>query len=408
MTAKHSWAFKARFRTRAYGWKGSSLAIRRLKEAVSEIKMVARTDAVVAADGAVTLFERFWPSLEQIDTSSGALGTAVNRTQEELIPLVVSAPADRKTRDKWLERLWEAIQEDGVDYLWPVQDHWGELCGSGAVASEWADRLAGLIRMVWSEGKPGHYVTGTSLCLSSLLAAGRHQELWDLLGLARFPFWHDRKFGVDAFVKEGRIEEALAYAEASRGRNEPDRSIDAACERILLACGRVEEAYARYALTANESATGVATFRAVVKKYPGRNVEEILKDLAEASREPGRYFAAAKDAGCYELALRFAEDGRTDPRTLSRAARDLAGKQPEFAMRIGRLALARLLDGYGYDVIPADVFDAYRYFVAAAERRGLADIAIQEAIALAMARNSKQPGFLADALLSHIGRAPRP
>ena len=108
MVGKYPWEFRARFRSKAYGWKGSNLAIRRLKEAVSEIRKVARTDAVTAADGAVTLFERFWPALEHIDTSSGALGGAVNWTQEELLPLVVAAPADRKTRDKWLDRLWQA------------------------------------------------------------------------------------------------------------------------------------------------------------------------------------------------------------------------------------------------------------------------------------------------------------
>lgn len=160
---KTAWIFKPRFRSQAYGWKGSSLASKRLKEAVSEIKKVARTDAVTAADGAVSLFERFWPALEHIDTSSGALGGAVNWTQEELLPLVIAAPADRKTRDKWLDRLWQAIQDDGVDYLCVVQDHWGELCASPEVASHWADQFVGLIRLAWSDPRPGGYVSATRL-----------------------------------------------------------------------------------------------------------------------------------------------------------------------------------------------------------------------------------------------------
>jgi hypothetical protein len=65
---KTAWTFKSRFRSKAYGWKGSSLAIK-LKEAVSEIKKVARTDAVAASDGAVSLFERFWPELERLDSA---------------------------------------------------------------------------------------------------------------------------------------------------------------------------------------------------------------------------------------------------------------------------------------------------------------------------------------------------
>ena len=172
MKAKHHWTFKSRFRSKAYGWKGSSLASKRLKAAVSKIKKIARTDAVNAADGAVSLFERFWPALEPIDTSSGALGGAVNWTQEELLPLIVGAPADRKTRDKWLDRLWQAIQDDGVDYLCVVQDRWGELCASPEVASQWADQFVSLIRMAWSDPRPGGYVSASSLCLS-MPACGR-------------------------------------------------------------------------------------------------------------------------------------------------------------------------------------------------------------------------------------------
>lgn len=405
MIAKHPWTFKARFRSKAHGWKGSSLAIKRLKEAVSEIKRVARTDAVVAADGAVTLCERFWLALEHIDTSSGALGGAVNWTQEELLPLVIAAPADRKTRDKWLDRLWQAIQDDGVDYLCVVQDHWGELCASPEVASHWADQFVDLIRMAWSDPRPGGYVSATSLCFSSLLAAGRHQDIWDLLAIARFPFWPYRRYGVDALMKEARIEEALAYAEASRGLNQPDRSIDAACERILLGAGRADEAYERYALTASETATGLATFHAIAKKYPHREPSTILLDLAESSGDTGRYFAAAKDADFYDLALKFAGEGRTDPRTLSRAARDFAGKQPAFAMAAGRLTLERLLQGYGYEVTSLDVVDAYQHFVAAAGRMGMAESAARDATALASAAKAQPTRVPADVLLRSIGGA---
>ena len=60
-----------------------------------------------------------------------------------------------------------------------------------------------------------------------------------MLALRRFPFWPDRKFGMQALLAEDRMEEALAYAEASRGLNQPDAAIDAACEKILLDLGRV-------------------------------------------------------------------------------------------------------------------------------------------------------------------------
>jgi len=102
---------------------------------------VARSDAVVAADGAVALLERIWPALQSIDGSLGALGNAVYGTVHALIPLVVAAPADMKTRTAWLERMYEAVVEDGVDYLAPVQDHWGQLCVFPDLAGQRADRL---------------------------------------------------------------------------------------------------------------------------------------------------------------------------------------------------------------------------------------------------------------------------
>ena len=396
MTATRTWKFKARFRARALGWGGSRLGCRRLKEAVSEIKKVARVDPVAAADGVVSLLEKIWPAFERVDTSSGALGGAVNWTQGELLPIVIQAPADQETRNKWLDRLWQAIQEDGVDYLWMVQDRWGELCGSRETASFWADEFLGLVRTAWSDPRPGNYVQAASLCLSSLVAAGRHQELLETLALHRYPSWHYRRFGVQALVAEGRIDEALAYAEASRGLNQPDSSIDAACERILLDAGRAEEAY-EYALTSNVSSTGLATFRAIARKYPDCDSKRILLDLAESSGESGRWFAAAKDAGLLDLALEFAKTGRTDPRTLSRAARDLLETDARFCLRAGRLAIERILEGYGYELTGGDVIDAYRHFLAAAERLGVAERARNDV--LAMARKAEQGGATFSSLL---------
>jgi len=46
MAAKHTWTFKDRLRSRAFGWKGSRLAYQRLKEAVTKIEKAARTDPV--------------------------------------------------------------------------------------------------------------------------------------------------------------------------------------------------------------------------------------------------------------------------------------------------------------------------------------------------------------------------
>lgn len=387
---KHKWTLRARFRYRAFGWKGSRLASQRLKEAVAEIKKVAKADPIMAAEGAVVLMERIWPALEFVDSSSGALGAAVGWTLTELLPMVIGAPADRKTRDQWLARLFEAIQEDGVDYLWLLQESWGELCGSVEVASHWADQSLSLIKTAWTDPRPGGYVHQTSICLSSLLAARRYEELLGVLALRRVPDWSYRKFGVRALLAEGHVEDALAYAEASRGLNQPDNAIDAACERILLDSGRDEEAYEKYALTANMSSTGLATYRLIARKYPARDAQRILVDLAKSSGERGRWFAAAKDAGFLDLALYFAKTGSTEPRTLSRASRDLLEKDAKFSLQVGHIAVQRMLDGNGYDLTGPDVADAYRHFIKAAERLGVAQGARDDMFK--MATNAERKG----------------
>ena len=86
--------------------------------------------------------------------------------------------------------------------------------------------------------------------------------------------------------------------------------------------------------------------------------------------DEGKWFAAAKDAGLYDDALALASRTPCDPKTLSRAARDYAEKEPAFAVGAGMLALNWLVLGYGYEITSVDVWDAYRYTVAAAEQHG--------------------------------------
>ena len=109
----HSWTFRSRFRANAFGWR-SDLPIKRIKEAVAEITKTARKDKVLGAEGAVILLEKVSGALESVDSSSGALGTAVNRAIETLVPIVAQAPASDNLRDKWLERLWRAIEDDAI------------------------------------------------------------------------------------------------------------------------------------------------------------------------------------------------------------------------------------------------------------------------------------------------------
>ena len=123
----HKWAFRPGMRAGAYSWKSSAKAIDRLKTASAKIRVVARTAPNAGAECVIALAQRIWPSFEHIDTSAGALGNAVRRTLEDLLPILIEAPADEETRAKWLEQLREAIEDDGVDYLAPLADRFGQI-----------------------------------------------------------------------------------------------------------------------------------------------------------------------------------------------------------------------------------------------------------------------------------------
>jgi hypothetical protein len=357
----HPWTFKSRFRAKTYGWRGTALATKRLKEAVTEIKRVAKTDPITAADGVVSLMERIWPALQGIDGSSGALGGAVNRTLHALLPILINAPADNKTRSKWLDRLYDAVVEDGVEYLSPVEDQWGSICGDQELANHWADRLLPLLRQSWARSEWSSSVKGDSLCLSSLVRAERYEELQQLLALRSRPFWPFDKFWARALVQQGRIDEALALAE-SHLRERPNYGygdIVRFCEQTLLDAGRVEEAYRRFARAATHSMTNVGAFRQVVEKYPERDPRSILLDFVAAYTEKGKWFAAAKEAGCLDVALTCAADRSADPATLLRAARDYVVKDAFFAAQVALCALRNLLAGGGYEPTTMDVVHAY-------------------------------------------------
>src|SRR5215210_5216772 len=148
----YTWRFKTRFRRHAFGWK-SQPAITRIQEALAEIKQVARLEPLLAAEGAIALLECISPALEHVDSSSGAIGSAVNRTIAELVPVIAGAPADAGTRAAWLDRLFEAHAADQIPYIEQLAEYWGELCGSRELSSEWADRLINITRLALSPHK---------------------------------------------------------------------------------------------------------------------------------------------------------------------------------------------------------------------------------------------------------------
>ncbi len=397
----HAWEFKARFRRRAFGWR-SQPAITRIKQAVTEIKKVAKKHPVTAAEGAVVFLERVSPAIEQVDGSSGSISTAVSYAITELVPIIASAPADAKTRAKWLERLFAAHEADRIPYIERLTDSWGELCASQEVASSWADELIGITGMALSPDPElrGTY-HGTTACLSALYRAERYDELIDLLR-ADHLLWHYKVWAVKALSAQGKKAEALRYAEACRSPWASDAWIDCVCEEILLSSGMADEAYQRYGLRANQAGTYLATFRAVLKKYPHQTPSQILADLVDTTPgDEGKWFAAAKDAGLYDDALALASRTPCDPRTLARAARDFGEKQPAFAVSAGLLALYWLTLGYGYEITSADVMGAYRATLAAADRSGTL-IEVKERVRQLVAADA-QGGFVRQVLGRELG-----
>lgn len=376
-TPKHTWTFASRFRAGAFGWR-SEPAITRIKEAVSEIKAIAKKDPVLGAEGAILFLQKLSPALQNIDGSSGSIGTAANRAIEALVPIIAKAPVDLSLRRKWLEKLYQAHADDQVPYIESLADYWGELCACPELAAEWADRLAGTVETVFRRSKDEFgYFHGTPMAFSALLASGQYERLLALIDLYARKFWSYRKWGVNALVALGRKAEAIRYAEDCRGLNEPSWQIAQACEAILLSSGMADEAYAKYAYEANQAGTYLATFRVICKKYPGLTQESILADLVNRTPgEEGKWFAAAKDAKLYDVALDLARKSPVDHRTLLRAVEDFADSQPGFALNAGLTALHWICAGRAYEATIGEVRAIFDGVMKASEISGCQDSAL--------------------------------
>lgn len=185
-------------------------------------------------------------------------------------------------------------------------------------------------------------------------------------------------WGVKALLAMGKKAQALRYAEESRSEYGSSANISRECQEILLSSGLSEEAYRRYALEANWKSTYLATFREVVKKFPDRDKSQILEDLVKSTPgNEGKWFAAAKWAGLYDRAIELANTSPCDPKTLTRAARDMAQTQPFFAIEAGIAAIRWLVEGYGYEITGIDVISAFDYAMQAAGNAGCSEEALK-------------------------------
>jgi hypothetical protein len=373
VATSYAWAFRTSLRRNAFGWRGTRKAIERLNEAVGEIERMARTDPALAGEGAVLLLEKLSPAVNQIDSSSGALGNAANGVVQRMVPLIAAAPVPRRVREKWLERLLDAIQEDDPPYIESLGEHWGALCGDPALASDWADQLLPMVRLVLADRASGTYAYSKSstLCYSALFHARRFDDLLAVLALDPKPYWHDQQWAAKALAAQGDVDGGINLIEGLRSRYAPDMALSAVAEQLLLDAGRVDEAYARYGIQATSANTNIATFRAIAKRYPGIEPSRILGDLIVSTPgEEGKWFATAKTLKQYDLALALARRAPVDPKTLVRAARDHVKNQPVFALEVALMALYWMARGEGYELTGADVGAARDHAVAAAEILG--------------------------------------
>lgn len=377
MASQHAWSFRTSLKRRAFGLRGSAKAIQCLNKALAEIDRVAPLAPALAGEGAVLLLEKISPALENIDSSSGALGAAVHDAVRHLVPFIAQSPVSTPIRRKWLERLEQAYQDDGLSLIESLGEYWGELCGAGddgrALASEWADQLLPHVRQVMRDRNKGTYAfsQSTVLCHSALFHAGRHDELLALLALDPKPFWRDQIWHARVLAARGDIDEAVRFLEGLRSPWAPEAALAQIAEQMLIDAGRAEEAYSRFGLAATWANTHLARYRAIAKRYPTIEPQRILGDLIESTPgEVGKWFATAKTLKQFDLALSLAQRSPVDPKTLVRGARDQVASRPGFALEVALLALYGMAQGHGRDLSATDVLDARLHARAAAERLG--------------------------------------
>jgi hypothetical protein len=214
------------------------------------------------------------------------------------------------------------------------------------------------------------------------------------------------KLSATALVKQGKIDEAVAYAESIRDFHEgkyDNHSIDDFCEKSLLEAGRADEAYDKYGLRVQESGTYVSIYRSLVDRYPQRDNRQILLDLIGKSGARGKWFAAAKEAGFLDIALTCARSGQADPATLLRATRDFADKEPQFAVEVGIESIKALLSGTSYELpTGADVAAHYDVVIAVAGRHAMKEQAKAELSSIALRFGACGDGVLREALVRKL------
>jgi hypothetical protein len=132
--------------------------------------------------------------------------------------------------------------------------------------------------------------SGTAICLSCLLEAGRYADLIELLACARMKWWHWHRFGAEALARQGAWDAAIAYADGCRTpQGYDDRRIDRFCEDVLIKNGRADDAYHRYGLKAaagpnNGTGRDLVVLKASVVEAELEKLDLKLRTVRRATR----------------------------------------------------------------------------------------------------------------------------
>ncbi|MBN1602164.1 MAG: hypothetical protein JW915_11175 [Chitinispirillaceae bacterium] len=372
--SQHTWEFTKYFRTNAYGWKGTALASKRIKAAIKEINAVAKKEPTIAAEGAVIFIEKCWRAIEHIDSSSGAIGTAVGNAVIEIVQVIHDAPLAIEERQKLIERIWDSWEEEGYGYYDELSEKWTELCAEPEIMTYWADSFLPIVKQIFSTDTPRSCFKGSEPCLSCLFETGRYDEIIEIVKSKSNPIFHYQKYVIKVVAATGEVDKALSMIDECLGDSYSTYQAAHLGEEILLKAGRVEEAYKRYGLMMPFQTTGLATLSAIRKKYPKISPQRILSDLLDAdSGNERRYFAAARQIGMIELAIEIAEKYDVEPKTLTTACKDYLKKDSNLSLKFGLLALQKYADGYGYEPEYTDVHKCYDLVLKSADNAGKTD-----------------------------------
>jgi hypothetical protein len=210
---------------------------------------------------------------------------------------------------------------------------------------------------------------------------------------------------VQALAAQGRTDEAIHYAEQSLGLNDGPSDMARTCEEILLAAGRGEGAYRRFAYTANRAGSHLATFRTIKKKYPDKAPRAIHDDLiAQTPGEEGKWFATVKPLGFKDLAPDLVRRSPVDIGTLLRAARDHLDRESAFALETATTALGSMAAGRAHELKAGDVWQAMGYALRAAE--ALDRVESTRGLIQALAQDPNTDAFVREQLVNGTGYVP--